>query len=75
MHRVLVRNGLVKPQEQLRKRKYRRWQRDAPIQLWQLDIVGGIPRPTGAKHLHGVRGAVGWASDRSAPIGKPCGNT
>jgi hypothetical protein len=23
---------------------YRRWQRDAPVQLWQLDIVGDEAR-------------------------------
>jgi hypothetical protein len=38
VHRVLVRNGLVIPQEQ-----HRRWERDAPMQLWQLDIVAGAP--------------------------------
>lgn len=42
VHRALVRNGLVRPQEQRHKRKYRRWQREAPMQLWQLDLVGGV---------------------------------
>ncbi|MCU1685937.1 MAG: hypothetical protein JWQ81_6676 [Amycolatopsis sp.] len=42
IHRALVRNGLVEPQEQRHKRKYRRWQREAPMHLWQLDLVGGI---------------------------------
>lgn len=42
VHRALVRNGLVEPQEQRHKRKYRRWQREAPMHLWQLDLVGGI---------------------------------
>jgi hypothetical protein len=28
-------------QEQHR-RKYKRWQREAPVYLWQLDLVGGI---------------------------------
>lgn len=42
VHRVLVRNNLVKPQDQEHKRKYKRWQREAPMQLWQLDIVGGV---------------------------------
>ena len=42
VHRALVRNGLVEPQEQRHQRKYRRWQREAPMQLWQLDLVGGI---------------------------------
>lgn len=42
IHRALVRNGLVEPQEQRHKRRYRRWQREAPMHLWQLDLVGGI---------------------------------
>jgi hypothetical protein len=42
VHRVLVRHGLVAAQQQNHKRKYRRWQRDAPMQLWQLDIMGGV---------------------------------
>jgi hypothetical protein len=42
VYRVLVRNGLVRPQPQQHKRVYRRWQRDAPMQQWQLDIMGGV---------------------------------
>ncbi len=42
IHRVLVRNGLVNPQEQQHKRVYKRWEREAPMHLWQLDLVGGI---------------------------------
>ncbi|OLT30486.1 IS481 family transposase [Actinomadura sp. CNU-125] len=42
VYRVLTRNGLVQPQQQTHRRSYRRWQRDAPMQLWQLDIMGGI---------------------------------
>lgn len=41
-YRVLVRHGLVNEQQQQHRRKYRRWQRDAPMQLWQLDIMGGV---------------------------------
>lgn len=32
-HRVLVRNGLIDPQAQQHKRKYRRWQRAEPMHL------------------------------------------
>ncbi|CAM4395006.1 integrase core domain-containing protein [Nocardiopsis rhodophaea] len=42
MHRVLVRNGLVNHQVQVHRRVYKRWQRDAPMQLWQMDIMGGV---------------------------------
>jgi len=41
-HRALARNGLVSAQEQRHERKYRRWQREAPMQLWQAGIVGGV---------------------------------
>ena len=56
VHRILARNGLVKPQEQRHGRKYKRWQRDAPMQLWQLDIVGGVPLAGGreAKIVTGI---------------------
>ena len=44
VHRVLVRHGLVQPRPRRRDRSsYRRWERDTPMALWQLDIVGGIP--------------------------------
>ncbi|WP_406726804.1 helix-turn-helix domain-containing protein [Streptomyces sp. GD-15H] len=33
VHRVLSRNGLVRAQEQQHPRKYRRWQREAPMHL------------------------------------------
>lgn len=56
VHRVMARNGLVKPQEQRHKRQYRRWHRDAPMQLWQLDIVSGVPLADGrsAKLVTGI---------------------
>ncbi|MGU3497942.1 IS481 family transposase [Mycobacterium sp. C31M] len=49
-HRVLVRNGLVNGQEQQHKRVYRRWAREAPMHLWQLDIVGGVFLVNGREH-------------------------
>ncbi|MEV8597326.1 helix-turn-helix domain-containing protein [Streptomyces sp. NPDC052012] len=47
VHRVLSRNGLVRAQEQQHPRKYRRWQREAPMHLWQMDLVGGVPLADG----------------------------
>ena len=47
VHRVLSRNGLVAVQEQEHKRVYKRWQREAPMHLWQLDLVGGVPLADG----------------------------
>ena len=49
-HRVLVRNGLVNSQEQQHKRVYKRWTREAPMHLWQLDIVGGVFLINGREH-------------------------
>ncbi|WP_075023813.1 IS481 family transposase [Actinomadura madurae] len=43
VHRVLVRQGLVQVVPRGRRREdYTRWQRSEPMQLWQMDIVGGI---------------------------------
>jgi transposase len=43
IYRALVRNGLIQPKaRRRRKADYRRWERARPMQLWQLDIMGGI---------------------------------
>ncbi|MFI1337006.1 IS481 family transposase [Streptomyces sp. NPDC020845] len=43
VYRILVRHGLVEPGVRRRRRSdYKRWQRDRPMQLWQMDIVGGV---------------------------------
>jgi hypothetical protein len=37
-YRVLVRNGLIEPKSRKRRRQdYKRWERPAAMQLWQLD--------------------------------------
>jgi hypothetical protein len=37
---VLVRNGLVEPKSRRRRRRdYKRWERPAAMQLWQLDVT------------------------------------
>jgi transposase InsO family protein len=41
IYRILVRRGLLEPGAK-RKRDYRRWERDAPMQLWQIDIMGEV---------------------------------
>jgi transposase InsO family protein len=42
-YRALVRNGLIQPKARRRpKADYRRWERARPMQLWQLDVMGGI---------------------------------
>ena len=43
VERCLIRHGLVTPQARKRKREdYRRWERSRPMELWQMDIVGGV---------------------------------
>ncbi|ONH60423.1 transposase [Frankia sp. CcI49] len=56
VHRVLTRNGMIVPQAQEHTRKYKRWQRETPMHLWQLDIVGGVPLAEGreCKLLTGI---------------------
>jgi transposase len=55
--RVLVRHGLIEPSPRKRpKDSYVRWERDEPMALWQLDIVGGafLADGTEAKIVTGV---------------------
>jgi transposase len=41
--RILARNGLVEVAARRRRRRdYRRWEREAPMSLWQMDIMGGV---------------------------------
>jgi len=43
VYRILVRHGLVDAKARRRRREdYKRWERDAPMALWQLDIVGSV---------------------------------
>jgi transposase InsO family protein len=43
IYRVLVRHGLVPARKRKRRRQdYKRWQREAPVQLWQLDVTGSV---------------------------------
>jgi len=43
IYRALVRNGLVSPGQRRRRRAdYRRWERARPMELWQMDVVGGF---------------------------------
>jgi transposase InsO family protein len=43
INRILIGLGLVTPRKRKRpKDSYKRWERPGPMQLWQLDIVGGV---------------------------------
>jgi transposase len=43
VYRVLARRGLVPARKRKRRRQdCKRWQREAPMQLWQMDITGSV---------------------------------
>ncbi len=43
IERCLIRHGLIVPEARKRKRSdYIRWERFRPMELWQMDIVGGV---------------------------------
>lgn len=43
VYRCLLRRGLIEPQQRRRKRSdYRRWERSRPMELWQMDVMGGV---------------------------------
>jgi transposase InsO family protein len=57
VYRSLVRAGVIDPlQRQRRRETWKRWERAAPMELWQLDTVGGflLADGTAAKALTGV---------------------
>jgi transposase InsO family protein len=57
VYRALVRAGMIDPAlRDRRARKWKRWERGAPMELWQMDVVGGFPLADGtsAKALTGI---------------------
>jgi transposase InsO family protein len=43
IYRCLVRHQLINPQARRRKRSdYKRWERSRAMELWQMDVVGGV---------------------------------
>lgn len=43
IYRCLVRHGLITPEARKRKKAdYKRWERPRSMELWQMDIVGGV---------------------------------
>ena len=56
-YRALVRLNLIDPAARRpRDRKWKRWERGAPMELWQMDVVGGFVLADGtrAKALTGI---------------------
>ena len=57
VYRALVRLNLIDPSGRRRRdRKWKRWERGVPMELWQMDVVGGFVLADGrrAKALTGV---------------------
>jgi len=57
VYRALVRLNLIDPDARRpRERKWKRWERGVPMELWQMDVVGGFVLADGtkAKVLTGV---------------------
>jgi transposase InsO family protein len=57
VYRALVRAGMIDPADRDRRsRKWKRWERGMPMELWQLDVVRGFPLADGtsAKVLTGI---------------------
>jgi transposase InsO family protein len=57
IYRCLVRHGLITPQARRRRRTdYKRWERSRAMELWQLDVVGGVRLADGseAKVITGI---------------------
>jgi transposase InsO family protein len=57
VYRALVRAQMIDPRlRDRRSRKFKRWERARPMELWQMDVVGGFPLADGtsAKALTGI---------------------
>ena len=50
IYRCLVRHRLIDPKPRRRRAKdYRRWERSRPMELWQMDVMGGVPLQDGTE--------------------------
>ena len=56
VYRALIRHGLIVPGKRKRRREdYRRWERSAAMQLWQMDVTGRV-HLTGGQEVKIVTG-------------------
>ena len=50
VYRCLVRHGLIDPQKRRRRREdYKRWERSRAMELWQMDVMGGVKLEDGSE--------------------------
>jgi len=55
IYRVLVRHHLVPARKRKRRRQdYKRWQREEPMELWQMDVTGSVFLADGAYRKDGA---------------------
>ncbi len=57
IYRCLIRHGLITPEPRRRKRAdYKRWERSRAMELWQMDVLGGVRLVDGseAKVITGI---------------------
>lgn len=56
IYRALVRAGVIEPRRRRSKDAWKRWERGRPMELWQMDVVGGflLADGTSVKALTGV---------------------
>jgi transposase len=53
IYRTLARNGLLIPGARRRKKSdYQRWERRRPMELWQMDVMGGVALADGTEACH-----------------------
>ena len=51
IYRCLKRHGLVELRRRRKRREeFRRWQRERPMQLWQMDVMGGVELDDGTEY-------------------------
>jgi transposase InsO family protein len=50
IYRCLKRHGLIELRRRRRRRdEFRRWERERPMQLWQMDVMGGVELQDGSE--------------------------
>jgi transposase InsO family protein len=50
IYRCLKRHGLIELRRRRKRREeFRRWERDRPMQLWQMDVMGGVELEDGTE--------------------------
>jgi transposase InsO family protein len=50
IYRTLIRHGLIDPQQRRKRRSdYKRWERARAMELWQMDVMGGVHLSDGSE--------------------------